>query len=218
MEGRQKILVALLGGFVAGTAAGGTGMFFYAKRYFSAQADERVKEMAAYYNDKLAAKKEDIPNDGKGKEESSKEEQTEKDAEVQSKYEAISDIYKSKEEQKEPTAYSNYFNDSKSDTLPINKKGSKKKKKVVDIEVVDDSVWDENPANLDTSFLIYYDADGALVNEESETLVYDRDDIVRLIESNEAVDGVLIIQDNTNKVLYHVTVEQSAYSEVSADV
>lgn len=217
MEGRQKILIGVVAGFITGAAAGGTGMFFYAKRYFSAQADERVKEMAAYYNDKLAAKKEDISNDGTSEEEGSKEEQTEKDAEVQSKYEAISDIYKSKEEQKEPTAYSNYFNDSKSDTLPINKKSGKKKKKV-DIEVVDDNVWDENPANLDTRFLIYYDADGVLVNEESEVVIDDRPDIVTAVENNEAVDGILIIQDNTNKVLYHVTVEAMAYSEAGLDV
>ena len=223
MEESNKRLIIAGVSFLLGAAAGGTGMFFYSKRYFKAKADNDIKEMADFYSNKYAddilAKKEDKENDREIKEEGNDEEQT-KEA-----YEKQASIYETKSgEEKPPVAYNNCFGDSNTgdsagSDIPKKKKSSRKKK--VDIEVVDQKVWDENPAKLDSRFLIYYDADSVLVDEESEIKLDDdiAASIIKVIDDNDAnvIDDTLILQDNKNNCLLHVTVEQMAYSEVGLD-
>lgn len=221
MEGNRKIFIASSCGLLIGLAAGGAGAYVYSKRYFKAKYDADVQEMAEYYMNrckncdgmlKILGGEDDSSN-----KEKSTGEKPAVEAKMQTEYEAISDIYNNKEEQKAPTAYNEYFDAaSSSSTSTTKKKGGKKKKKVVDIEAVDESVWDENPGGLETAFLVYYEADSVLINEETEEKL-ELEDICKAIDSNTATDGTMVLQDNVNKILYHVTVEQMAYSEVGLD-
>ena len=217
----KKILIGGIS-FVAGAAAGGAGMFFYAKRYFKAKSDAEIKDMADFYSNKYAddiiKEKEDRKNDREAKKESNEEEQTRKN------YIEKTSLYSGEKEEKSPVAYGDCFRDpntgdSSSSDIPKKKKGGKKKK--IDIEVVDDSVWDENPGGLDSKFLIFYDADRVLVDEETEKCLEEDiwSGVIKVIEDNDGkiVNDTLILQDNKNNCLYHVTVEQAAYSEVGLD-
>lgn len=219
MEGNRKILIASSCGLLIGMAAGGAGAYVYSKRYFKAKYDADVQEMAEYYMNRCKNCDGMLKILGGEDDSSNKEESVDKEsaieAKMQTEYEAISDIYSNKEEQKAPTAYNEYFDAANSSSTSTKKKGGKKKKKV-DIEAVDESVWDENPGGLETAFLVYYEADGTLINEETEEKL-ELEDICKAIDSNTATDGVMVLQDNVNKILYHVTVEQMAYSEVGLD-
>lgn len=214
MDNKGKIILVGFISFVVGAAAGGTGMYFYSKKYFQDKADAEIQEMCNYYISKY--------EEGGGKDEEKDQiestEETEKEAKVQAKYEAISDIYKSSENESERvnTSYSKCYDGSSSgsdDSAPKKKKTSRKKK--VDIEIVNQEVWDENPGSFDSKFLVYYDPDNVLIDEESEKPFEENNDIVNIVNlhSDDAVGGVLILQDNVNKFLYHVTVEQMSYME-----
>lgn len=211
MDNKGKVILVGFISFVVGAAAGGTGMYFYSKKYFQDKADAEIQEMCNYYISKY--------EEGGSKDEKvCVEEETAEEAKVQAKYEAISDIYKSSENESERvnTSYSKCYDGSSSgsdDSAPKKKKTSRKKK--VDIEIVDQEVWDENPGSFDSKFLVYYDPDNVLIDEESEKPFEENNDIVNIvnIHSDDAVDGVLILQDNVNKFLYHVTVEQMSYTE-----
>lgn len=211
MDNKGKVVLVGFISFVVGAAAGGAGMYFYSKKYFQDKADAEIQEMCNYYISKY--------EEGDSKDEKvCVEEETAEEAKVQAKYEAISDIYKSSENESERvnTSYSKCYDGSSSgsdDSAPKKKKTSRKKK--VDIEIVDQEVWDENPGSFDSKFLVYYDPDNVLIDEESEKPFEENNDIVNIvnIHSDDAVDGVLILQDNVNKFLYHVTVEQMSYTE-----
>lgn len=214
MDNKGKIVLVGFISFIAGAAAGGAGMYFYSKKYFQDKADAEIQEMCDYYISKY--------EEGGSKDEKEDQiksaEEAEKEAKVQAKYEAISDIYKSSGDESERinTSYSKYYDSSSSDS---NDSASKKKrtsrKKKVDIEIVDQEVWDENPGSFESKFLVYYDPDNVLIDEESEKQFEENNDIVQIVNlhSDDAVDGVLILQDNVNKFLYHVTVEQMSYME-----
>lgn len=217
MNESGKITLAAGIGLLIGAAAGGTGVYFYSKRYFQEKADNDIKEMADYYSNKYAddilKKKEDRENDKQAEEESNEKEQTE--------YKEKASIYETREaEETDKVNYSGCFGDSNAGDIPVStpakKKGGRKKK--IDIEVVDDDTWNENPAGFDTKFMEFYDVDSVLVDEDTE-LAVDDDILEKFVNDNssKAVDDSLIIQDNRNKVLIHVTVEQMAYSEVGAD-
>ena len=215
MDTKGKIILTGAISFLLGLGAGGAGMYFYSKRYFRTKCDEELQQMGEYYILKYNPEKEEkdeSSNEKKGDDEVG----TEEESKVQDKYEAISDIYKSKqnESDKAPTSYSKCFNGDNSDSSNTGKKKGGRKKKV-DIEIVDQEIWDENPGGLDSRFLVYYDADSVLIDEESEKPFEENNDIVKMIDlhSDDTVDDVLILQDNTGKCLYHVTVERMAYSE-----
>lgn len=209
-------------GFLAGAAVGGTGAFLYSKKYFQEKADAEIKDMADYYNNKYAddilAKKEDNANDREIKEESNVEKQTKEE------YVEKTSLYDKSENVSDKTNYTDCFGDpntgDSTSSAPAKKKGGRKKKKQ-EIEIVDQEVWDENPASLDTMFLLYYDADGVLTNEDTEQIVEDVE-LAKFIEDheNEAIDDTFILQDNRdakNLLLYHVTIAQQAFSEVGLD-
>lgn len=203
-----------------GAAAGGTGMYFYSKRYFQAKLDEELQSMGEFYINKYEKVKE--KDDGQtNKEESNEEQQTEEDIEKRTSVFEGQKLANGDELDK--TSYAACFNDSNSDKLPSPKKTrTQKKKKKVDIEIVDQSVWDENPASLDSKFLVYYDVDGVLIDEETEKIFEDGMDdaaLIKLVDihSDEADDGVLILQSNFTKTLYHVTVEQASFEEIGSD-
>ena len=218
MNESGKITLAAGIGLLIGAAAGGAGVYFYSKRYFQEKADNDIKEMADYYSNKYAddilKKKEDRENDKQVEEESNEKEQTE--------YKEKASIYETREaEETDKVNYSGCFGDSNTGDIPVSapvKKKGGRKKKTTDIEVVDDDTWNENPAGFDTKFMEFYDADSVLVDEDTE-LPVDDDILEKFVNDNssKAVDDSLIIQDNRNKVLIHVTVEQMAYSEVGAD-
>lgn len=210
-------------GFLAGAAVGGTGAYLYSKKYFQDKADAEIKEMADYYNNKYAddilAKKEDNANDRQIKEESNEQKQA-----VKEEYVEKASLYDKSDNVSDKTNYTDCFGDSNtgdsSASAPAKKKGGRKKKKQ-EIEVVDQEVWDENPASLDTMFLLYYDADGVLTNEDTEQIVEDAD-LAKFIEDHEdeVIDDTMILQDNRdakNLLLYHVTIAQQAFSEVGLD-
>ena len=209
-------------GLLVGAAAGGTGMYFYSKRYFQAKMDAELQSMGEFYIKKYEGGVKEKNNEGSDKKESNEEQQTEEDIEKRTSVFEGQKIVG--EEESNRTAYADCFDDSTSDKLPSSssKTRSKKKKKKVDIEIVDQSVWDDNPGGLDSKFLVYYDADGVLIDEESEKIFEDGMDdaaLVKLIDihSDEADDGVLILQSNFTQTLYHVTVEQASYAEIGSD-
>lgn len=220
MKDSTKLI--LVGGvsFLLGAGLSGAGVYFYTKRYFEEKTQEEIQSMGEYYISKYGEEKEDEDDKPGDKEKSDSKEQAE--AKVQSDYEDISDIYKSKSDESDRinTSYSGYY-DSSSGRGSTKRKNSKKKKKE-DIEIVESEVWDENPGNFDTMFLVYYDADGTLVDEETEQIfdggLDDKDDIIKAIESGDPDgNGVLIVQSNFTKILYHITVEQMAYTEAMLD-
>lgn len=220
MKDSTKLI--LVGGisFLLGGAAGGAGVYFYTKRYFAEKCEAEKQELGEYYISKYAPEKEE--KDESISEEKGDDKEPAKEAGIQGKYEAISDIYKSKadESDRTNTSYSGYYDGNTSSDNSGKKKGGKKKKKV-DLEIVDQEVWDENPGNFDTKFLVYYDADGVLIDEESEKIFedgYDDKDLPKVIESGEPDEfGILIIQSNFTNTLYHVTVERMAFSEIGPD-
>ena len=59
---RKNIITALVA-FLIGGAAGGSGVYFYSKKYFKEQADADIQEMADYYQHKYGELKEDKPNE-----------------------------------------------------------------------------------------------------------------------------------------------------------
>lgn len=216
MDNKGKITLVGFISFIVGAAAGGAGMYYYSKKYFQAKADAEIQEMCDYYISKYEGDNKEYE-----KSQSAEEEETGKDAgaETQDKYEALSDIYKSNgdESDRVNTSYSKCYNSSDSNSGSFANK--KKRKKKVDIEIVDPEVWDENPGNFDSKFLVYYDPDDSLIDEESEKPFEENNDITNIVRthSDEAIDGVLILQDNVNKLLYHVTVEQMSYMEQLVD-
>lgn len=212
----------LIGGisFLAGAAIGGAGMFFYSKRYFQEKSDAEIKDMADYYNNKYAddiLKKKEEGKDDKGvKEESNEQEQAQ-----QKEYVEKASIYdKIEDDELSRTNYTDMFRDSKSGDSSDSASNKKKKdrKKKAEIEIVDDEVWNENPGNLDTKFIVFYDADNTLVDEDTEQIV-DDPTLVDFINKNEneAIDDTMILQDNKLNTLYHVTIMQAAFSEVGLD-
>lgn len=214
MEGFKRNSLICGISFTAGIAIGGFTAYAISKRYFEERSAAEKQELAAYYDAKYARiKKEEKLNEERIEEKSSDPEQ---EAEIQSEYAAISDIYRTQEKKEDPVAYANYFDNSSNNSSDTGKRKSKKKKRL-DVEVVDPEVWDENPAGLDSKFLVFYDADNVLVDEESEQIFdddFDKQDIIKAIETGEPdANGVLILQSNITKTLYHVTVEQTAYSE-----
>lgn len=216
MKDSTKLI--LVGGvcLLLGAAGGGTGVYFYCKKYFQEKADEEIQNMGEYYISKYGVEKGDEGNESVDKEESNEEKRSVEEAAAQVTYENISEIYRTKESGGAPTSYNNYFDEPNSNSGSKGKKKGKKKK--LDIEVVSPEVWDENPGDFDTAFLVYYDVDGILIDEESEQIFdgsFDDDkEMRRVIESGEPDEnGILIVQSNFTKTLYHVTVERSAYSE-----
>ena len=220
MKDTTKLI--LVGGisFLLGGAAGGAGVFFYCKKYFTEKCEAEKQELGEYYISKYAPEKGEKIDESIS-EEKGDDEESAKEAGVQGTYEAISDIYKSKgdESDRTNTSYSGYYDGNTGSDNSGKKKGKKKKK--ADLEVVNFEVWDENPGNFDTKFLVYYDADGVLIDEESERIFedgYDDKDLPKTIESGQPdAQGILIVQSNFTNTLYHVTVEQMAYSEIGPD-
>ena len=219
MEGLvNKPLILGMLCFAAGLATGGAGMYFYSKRYFEEKSASEKQELAIYYANKYERPmiKEESKDEEGIKDESNEEEQT---SEVQTEYEKISDIYKTKESGNIPTADSNYFDGNSSGSSSKKKKGGKKKK--LNMEVVDQEVWDENPGGFDSAFLIYYDVDGVIVDEESEKIFdneFDKDDISNILEEFDSdISDTVIVQSNMTKTLYHVTIDKRAYNEALID-
>ena len=218
MDDTSKRVLLFGIGLLVGAAAGGAGIYLYCKKYFKDVADAEIKEMADYYNNKYA---DDILKEGNGhvineiKEESNEQERAE-----QEEYVEKTSLYNKGEETNEldKVNYTNCFGDtdagnSSSGSSPKKKGGRKKKKQ--EIELVGQETWDENPGGLDSKFLVFYDADSVLVDEESEQII-ENDLIVKAIEANDDnIDDTLIFQ--TADSLYHVTIERMAYSEVMVD-
>lgn len=215
MDNGIKITISGVGGLLLGLAGGCVATYLYTKRYFQEQNDASIKEMAEYYNKKYGLG--DTKDEEKCKDKSSDIVKAD-EKEIQAEFEKISDIYKSHESGKEEhTAYDDFFVDNKSSDSGTGKKGTKKKstkKKVTAaVEIVDESVWDDNPEKLDTKFLKYYDVDSVLVDEETDIQLDDMKDITDLLDNASDGTETVIVKDNVNKLLYHVTIEQTAFEE-----
>lgn len=215
MDNGIKITISGVGGLLLGLTGGCIATYLYTKRYFQEQNDASIKEMAEYYNKKYGLG--DTKNEEKCKDES--DETVKAEEEIQAEFEKISDIYKSHESDKEEhTAYNDFFVDNKPSNSSTAKKSTKKKKKVTPgVEIVDESIWDENPEKLETKFLIYYDADSILVDEETDILLSDRKDIIDLLDNVSDGTETVIVRDYINKLLYHVTIEQMSFEETEAN-
>ena len=216
MDSKTKAILIFLGSFITGAAAGGVGAYMYTKKYYQRKSDEEIQNMTEYYINKYNPEKGESANDKIDEIESDDKIRTEEVIEGTSIYDY------SGNEEGPVTSYGKCFDNNSSavDNIPssIKKKKSTKRKKKLDIEQVDDDVWNDNPGGFDTKFLVYYDADSVLIDEESEKVVDDSDYIKTAIdESTDDGTDTIILQDNTNSTLYHVTIERMAYNEVMVD-
>lgn len=204
----RKNLITAVVAFLVGGAAGGTAVYFYAKRYFKEQADAEITEVADYYQHKYGELKEetdekDIP------------EQEEKESKMQANIEEISSIYKTDEKAEvvDHTAYTEFFNSGSSGNNS-RKKGGRKKK--VNPVIVSSDIWDNPPEGYETKFLEYFDVDSVMIDEESGQIIEDGEKLVgkdNLAQADQ-YDNIIIVQNDSEKVIYHVTVEQMSYEEV----
>lgn len=216
----NKTAIAAGISFVVGLAGGGLSAFFYCKNFYKTKADQEIQDMAEYYArmNKKEGKKHDRPEDKKeGNDEIREDVKEEKDAGIQANYEEISDIYKNKTEA-DHTAYNDFF-DSNSSKRTSNKKSTSRKKKKDVIRVVDDSYWENTPKGYDTKFMIYYEADNVLYDEETEQVAENVDILIGSpdnLDTDTPEEPIYILNDNL-KVLYHITVEHMSYAEQGLD-
>lgn len=214
MDSKGKAILIFVGSFITGMAAGGFGAYMYTKKYYQQKTDEEIQIMTEYYINKYNPEKGDSANDKIDEVKSDDKVGTEENVERTS-------IYDNQGNEEGPvTSYGKCFDNNSgtvNDIPSAVKKKSTKRKKKVDIEQVDDEVWDENPGGLETKFLVFYDADSVLMDEESEKLIDDAAYIKTAIESADDGTDTVILQDNTNSTLYHVTIERMAYNEVMVD-
>lgn len=212
----NKAALASAISFLVGLAGGGASAYLYCKNYYKNKADNDIQDMAEYYERrKKEGKKNDRP-EHKEKDICVEQEEV-KESKAQTEYEAISDIYRNKQTDEEPTAYNNYFGND-SNRSSGNKKSGKKKKKEV-IEVVDESFWENPPKGYDTRFLIFYDADNVLYDEETESVIENIDTTVGNIANldTDTPEEPIYILNNNLKTLYHITIEHMSYSEAGLD-
>lgn len=208
MDNSTKILITGIGSFILGTGIGGAAAFFVSKSYFKKKCDDEIQNLTAYYVDKYD-NKEDIYDD-EGKEESDDE----KPAEVQTRKEDISNLYRSSApEEMAKTSYSSMFN-SADDDRDIPK--SKKKSRKTDPKLVDSQIWDANPENFEKKFLVYYDADSVTIDEETEKQIENGEALIGIdnLDQADKYDDVIFVSNSKAKTIYQVTVERAAYSEV----
>lgn len=214
MDGTTKSLIFGIGGFIAGLAVGGAGVYVYSKRYFEEKSNADIQEMAEYYNKKYGLK-EEKKDEAISKKESDEEV---KEAGIQAEYENISDIYSAPKSSEPPVAYTNFFGDSDgSSDKPASKKKGGRKKKVTGPVRVEDDVWDNIPSGWDSRFLVYYEADDVLMDEESEQVLEDKESLVGNDILKDNKDDIVIISNEQLHTIYHVTVEKMAYSEAMVD-
>lgn len=208
MDNSTKILITGIGSFILGTGIGGTAAFFVTKGYFKKKCDEEVQNLTSYYMDKYD-KKEDIYEC-----EDKEEGDDEKPAEVQTRKEDISNLYRSSApEEVAKTSYSSMFN-SADDNRDISK--PKKKTRKTDPKLVDSETWEANPDNYEKKFLVYYDADSVTIDEETEKQIENGETLIGIdnLDQADKYDDVIFVSNSKTKTIYQVTVERAAYSEV----
>ncbi len=206
----NKIFIAAAGGTLLGLVGGAVGSYLYCKRYFQQKFDAETMEMAEYYRNKYGVSElEEKVDDTRSEEKSIEEQQTSGD---ETKCENLSDNYKSQSSDQPPVAYNKFFGNSDNNTDGKKKKNKKKLKPYP----VEEDIWNEPPEGFETSFLMYYEADNTLVDEETEQPLEDKEDIIEAINQGQIDNDsdVIFVEDPAHNKLYHITVEQMAFSEL----
>ena len=217
MDNSTKTILMAAGSFILGAGLSGCATYIVASRYFKKKCDDEIQAQTEYYMRKYDPKlKEDISDDSSNKEESNEEEQ----AGVQSKKEDISNLYRSSApEEMDKTAYGSYFSgDSSNTSNDISDKKSTKKKvnRKGSLKMVTSEEWNANPNNYEKKFLVYYDADEVMIDEESEQAIDHGEELVGKdnLDQADQFDDVIFVSNSKTKTIYQVTVEQAAFSEV----
>ena len=213
MDNSSKMILTGIGSFILGSGIAGTGSFLVLKRYFKNKCDEDMKNLTEYYISKYENFKEG-KDDGSSEKESNEEEHESK---AQLSKEDISNLYRSSEpKEMDKTAYGKYFS---SDSTSDNSSTKPAKKKVVrknGPKMVDSTEWDANPNNYEKKFLVYYEADDTMIDEETEKILDNGEELVGPDNLSQAdqFDDVIFVSNAKTKTIYQVTVEQAAFSEI----
>lgn len=216
-DANKNILVAI-GSFILGVGSGGVVTYFVTKGYYKKKCEEDIQNQTEYYMRKYGdiVDKEGYSNDVSSKEESDEE----KPAKIQESKEGISEIYRSHTpDEMDKTSYGSYFRSNSSnssndivDTKPAKKKVTRKSGP----KMVDQAIWDANPDNYEKKFFIYYDADGVMVDDETEKVIENGEELIGRanLDSADQFDDTIFVSNSKTKTIYQVTVEQMAFSEV----
>lgn len=220
MDNSTKLAVTGISAFIFGAGVSGTITFFITKRYFKKKCDEEIMNQTEYYMLKYDILKED--KDGTCIEEKGNDEEQPKEASIQEDIRDISSLYKSKApEEVDKVSYGSYFgNDGSSgDDISTSKTTKKKTTRKSGPKLVDETIWNTNPDNFEKKFFIYYDADGVMVDDETEKIVENGEELVGVANLDQAdqFDDVIFVSNSKTKTIYQVTVEQMAFSEVGID-
>lgn len=208
-----KGILYFFSGMILGAAGAGYAVYRVSKSHFEKENRAAVDELAAYYHNKYekpkkAEKKEETLDDS-----SSKEKDIQKvGAEEEKSYEEVSGIYRPTESSKVVTDYRSISGDNSSDSArPASRKKGKKKKPYV----IDKDVFEENAMNYDKRFIIFYEADRVLVDEESEEVIDIWTEIGEQNLNNDAAeDDEIFIANDQYTTLYMVTIEHRAWAEL----
>ena len=210
MNNTAKGILLFASGLILGAAGGGYAAYLYSKNHYEKEMADAAAEQAAYYHKKYN----DIPVKEEKKDEQVPEEKGDEEIRPDTKeeyetYEKASGIYRPKEPDRVVTDYKSASSSDDSDIKPGKKKGKKKKPYVITQEI-----WDDNEMDYDKQFIKYYEADGVLIDEESDSPV---DIMNQLGESNfndiDDYEEPIFIANDQMREMYMVTVEPSAWSE-----
>lgn len=218
MDNSKKTAVTCIISFILGAAAGGTGSFFVCKRYYKAKNDEELKNQTEYYMNKYDILKED-KDDGSGKKEGAEKEPSKEEMQF-IKASDVSDVYKSKSpEEMDKVAYGQYFNNDDTGNDISVKKTKKKVTRKNGPKLVTKDIWEANPDNYEKKFLIYYDADDVMIDEESEQVIEDGKELVGAdnLDTADQFDNEIFVSNAKTKCIYQVTVEQMSFLETGSN-
>lgn len=216
-DANKRILVAV-SSFILGLGSGGAIAYVVTKEFYKKKCEEDIQNQTEYYMRKY----EDIVDKEGYSNDSSLEEKgkDEKPASIQETKEGISDIYRSHTpDELDKTSYGSYFRSNSSDSSNdiVDKKPAKKKvTRKSGPKMVTEEIWNANPDNYEKKFFIYYDADGVMVDDETEQIVENGEELIGIANLNEAdqFDDTIFVSNSKTKTIYQVTVEQMAFSEV----
>lgn len=208
-----KLTVASICAFILGAGVSGAATFIVAKSYFKKKCDEEIQNQTEYYMHKYDILKEDT-DDVSIEEEGNDEERTS----VQIKKEDISNLYRSSTpDEIDKVHYGSYFGSEPTDRDDIpSDKPKKKITRKAGPKLVDESIWDANPDNYEKKFFVYYDADGVMIDDETEKIVENGEELIGVANLDRAdqFDDTIYVSNSKTKTIYQVTVEQMAFSEV----
>ena len=207
MEGKRVLL--FISGMILGAAAGGGVAWYVTKRYYEKENMEAANERAEYYHKKyndIPLKKEEPTDESSNKEKGDDEVETE-----ETSYEKVSGIYRPEESDRVVVDYKSIGSSSDNNPQSSQKKKGRKKKPYL----ISEEIWNENEIDYDKRFISYHEADGVLVDDETDSPVDIMNEIGEFnLNDTEDLDEAIYIANDQIRMMYMVTVEHDAFNEL----